>query len=127
MSKTVIDSGALQMVINALRRDAEQGIAARGEMAAEIQRTATVLDDEIERLSSTRPLVPPGWKLVPAEPTEAMKVAALNDIDPLGKLIDWQNEDGATREVVTECYSAMLAAAPEPPSNAALSGCDTKK
>lgn len=38
-TRVSVDSGALQMVINALRRDATEGKLVRGEMADELERT----------------------------------------------------------------------------------------
>jgi len=40
MSRLVlVDAGALEMVLNALTRDCEKGMLARGEMVAEIRKT----------------------------------------------------------------------------------------
>lgn len=60
------------------------------------------------------PVVPAGWKLVPIEPTEEMKVAGCDHDDPLGRLVDWQGKDVTTREVVAGVFGAMIAAAPTP-------------
>jgi hypothetical protein len=61
--------------------------------------------------------VPKGWKLVPIEPTVAMKNAAidvdsfkLGDISPLGFRMSPQ-------KLFKQCYAAMLDAAPLPPSS----------
>lgn len=53
---------------------------------------------------------------VPAEPTEAMLVAGLNEADPLGGLIDWDASRGDcnTRSQIAGIYKAMLAAAAMP-------------
>lgn len=46
MSKQVIvDASALKMVLNALRRDAEEGKIIRGEMANELENSIIQLDD----------------------------------------------------------------------------------
>ena len=58
------------------------------------------------------PAVPVGWKLVPIEPTEEMKVAGCDHDDPLGRLVDWQGAGVTTREVVAGVFGAMIAAAP---------------
>lgn len=59
--------------------------------------------------------VPKGWKLVPIEPTEAMKKAGgyvnsewLNDNAPIGQ--------GRYESPMPGVYKAMLDAAPEPPT-----------
>src|SRR5690606_16904596 len=59
------------------------------------------------------------WVLVPRVPTEAMKVAALQQAAPLGEIVDWQfdiDDETVDREAVAGIYTAMLAAAPQPPS-----------
>lgn len=42
-TRVSVDAGALQMVINALRRDATEGKLVRGEMADELERTVVRL------------------------------------------------------------------------------------
>ena len=49
-----------------------------------------------------KPTEPVGWKLVPVEPTEAMKAAGLNVVLRYDDAVD--------------AYRAMLAASPTPPS-----------
>ena len=56
--------------------------------------------------------VPEGWKLVPIEPTSAMKVAAFNTLE-VPRPFDGHANGTAARNAV---YRAMLAAAPTPPS-----------
>lgn len=52
------------------------------------------------------------WVMVPREPTEAMKVAGLREVDPLGELLDWHGKNTATREDILDVYRAMIAAIP---------------
>ena len=56
---------------------------------------------------------PPGYVLVPEEPTEAMMVAALNELAPLGSLVDWKetfDRDYPVHKDVTDVYKAMIGA-----------------
>ena len=50
----MVNAGALQMVRNALKRDADEGKASRGEMLAELDKATTPAD----------PMVPDGYKLL---------------------------------------------------------------
>ena len=51
------------------------------------------------------------WTLVPVDPTEAMLKAGLDECEPLGSLIDW--DEGFGRDEMRDTYRAMLAAAPK--------------
>jgi len=51
------------------------------------------------------------WTLVPVDPTEAMLKAGLDECEPLGSLIDW--DEGFGRDEMRDTYAAMLAAAPK--------------
>ncbi len=55
------------------------------------------------------------WVLVPCEATEEMLIAGLNDCDPIGSLIDWDDSKGecTTRKNVADIYKAAIAAAPQ--------------
>ena len=55
------------------------------------------------------------WVLVPCEATEEMLIAGLNDCDPIGSLIDWDDSKGEciTRKTVADGYKAAIAAAPQ--------------
>lgn len=65
------------------------------------------------------PAVPEGWKLVPVEPTQAMKKAAKKvDMDH-GSFREWVEEDWPDHKRV---WAAMLAAAPEAPAPAGKEG-----
>ena len=55
--------------------------------------------------------VPAGLVLVPVDPTEAMLKAGLDECEPLGSLIDW--DEGFGRDEMRDTYRAMLAAAPK--------------
>ena len=55
--------------------------------------------------------VPAGLVLVPVDPTEAMLKAGLDECEPLGSLIDW--DEGFGRDEMRDTYAAMLAAAPK--------------
>jgi hypothetical protein len=97
-----VDRGALAMVINALRRDAEDGKVVRGEMAdallATVQQAGAVKAEQLAGVA-----VPEGYKLVPVEPTHYMRQqgeAALF------------NGNGS----LLAAYRAMLSAAPVPSS-----------
>ena len=46
--KVTVDAGALQMVINALRKDAEEGKVVRGEMVDELLKTVTPVTEQKE-------------------------------------------------------------------------------
>jgi hypothetical protein len=51
--------------------------------------------------------VPPGWKLVPVEPTDEMRRVGA-DV--------WHLHDGHLTRVIGDVYRAMLAASPEVPN-----------
>lgn len=71
----LVNAGALKMVINALRRDAEEGKAARGEMADELLATATGL---------------PAQEVDAVDPVQAAADAA--SVGHLSHLIDHQSQ-----------------------------------
>jgi hypothetical protein len=100
-----VDVGAIQDVVTLLRSHAKKNT-----------HHDAVLAHQLERALSGEKAGPvgDGWKLVPVEPTEAMKIAALKELNPLGQLVDWQDCESAGREDVTECYRAMLAASTTP-------------
>lgn len=62
-----------------------------------------VYEDMVDAIRAALLTAPPGWKLVPVEPTQEMldEVCSSDGIEP------W------TDEVVTSTYRAMIAAAPE--------------
>jgi hypothetical protein len=62
MVKILIDQGALQMVVNALRRDAADGRAVRGEMANELLQS-------VVHLVSVGYVVPGGKSILDHPPT----------------------------------------------------------
>lgn len=65
-------------------------------------------------LSETVQAIPKGWRLVPEEPTEEMKVAGWLALKP-----------GADDTLLGDAYRAMLAAAPQP--NAATQGSESSR
>ena len=74
-----------------------------------------IADDAIDNitafLAAPAPAVPPGWKLVPVEPTPEMVKALLE------AMTIWVKEIGADQDI----YRAVLAAAPSAPPPVALS------
>lgn len=78
---------------------------------------------DVERLRArlSRPAVPEGYKLVPIEPTSAMKTAGCG----VEVYQDSPAElDALTWEEAAAIWRAMLAAAPEPASAGAVGCCD---
>lgn len=89
----VVNAGALQMVINALRRDAAEGRVARGEMA-----------DQLIATSAPAPVgIPDGFVAVPVHATDDM-VEAAEDVEDLRR----RGTPGTWKKV----YRAMIANAP---------------
>lgn len=64
--------------------------------------------EELERAALASAQAAEGWKLVPVEPTESMRLAPAKD------------RPGFSRNVAAEIYRAMLAAAPNTPEKEGL-------
>jgi hypothetical protein len=106
----LVDRGALQAALNMLRRDAQEGRHARGELADEI--SASIAAPTPERADAdTAGAIPEGWKLVPTAPTVEMIVAIENQIDSqlTASGMDPRHMFRQDGEYV---YEAMLAATP---------------
>ena len=95
----------------AARSDSHQLVGYRSDLW---DRLAFILSVLVEQPA---PAIPEGWKAVPVDPTVEMQNAAvdthpfeLGDIAGLGLRMSPQR-------LFTQCYAAMLAAAPEPPAN----------
>lgn len=91
MGKVIVDAGAWQLAMNALRRDADAGMHVRAEIVEELEKATISLTDE--------------WQLVPKEPTDEMRSAATADSC-------WENMNPPP----ATAYRSMLAAAPLPPN-----------
>lgn len=63
-------------------------------------------------MSEQNTTVPPGWKLVPVEPTEAM----LTDMHDAVRILCEPDYLSATITNDRDVWAVMLAAAPEPPN-----------
>lgn len=66
-----------------------------------------------------QPSIPPGWKVVPAEPTDEMIVACARAalvtiaLHRLRAIWPWSKRE-LVEENTRRCWAAMLAAAPQP-------------
>lgn len=111
--------GLVENEMVALRVSAKKFASLGGAISLAEAAVYSNIADELESLLTQAPVVnqgltAEGWVMVPREPTEEMKVSALHRLNPLGALVDWNHDsdEGATRPDVTECWTAMLAAAP---------------
>lgn len=56
---------------------------------------------------------PEGWVLVPVVLPEVMAMAGLWDLNPIGKLVDWDDPDCLSRKDMADAWKSMLSARPE--------------
>ncbi|MEI2429163.1 hypothetical protein RDV84_23275 [Lysobacter yananisis] len=112
-----MNSESLRGLVEGMRESANAARSAGHDLAYSYMREQV---KKFESLLNQAPAVgqaAEGWVVVPREPTEEMKVSALHRLNPLGALVDWSHDsdEGATRPDVTECWTAMLSAAPAAP------------
>ncbi|MFM6987103.1 MAG: hypothetical protein ACKOXG_00340, partial [Arenimonas sp.] len=102
--RVAVDAGALQMVINALRRDAEDGRPVRGEMADALLAAAPELADHCEE----------GRRMVPerAEPEDMLRAVLGTDVarQTRIKLGDGQGTNTADCQALLSAGQAWLSA-----------------
>lgn len=87
--KVIVDAGAWQLALNALRRDADAGMHVRAEIVEELEKATVSLSDE--------------WQLMPTRETEAMHDAVMSVL-----------YRGVARNRTQTLLDAYISAAPVP-------------
>ena len=110
---------SLRAAVERERDDHENARTALEESQDQYRREAEELRAALEHADqppAPAPAVPVGWKLVPAEPTKAMKWA-MRDAADGAYLSKMDGVEGEPSDWALQAYRAMLSATPTPPSD----------